>query len=132
MNVVLIDTDVISFLFKQDTRAELYRPHLHQTLSLISFMTVAELKQWALLRSWGERRKQALDQHLMQYTLIPFDHDLCQTWAEIRYEATSGGRKIETADAWIAATARLYQVPLITHNRADFDWVNGLTVISES
>ena len=24
MNVVLIDTDVISFLFKQDTRAELY------------------------------------------------------------------------------------------------------------
>ena len=132
MNVVLIDTDVISFLFKQDTRAELYRPHLHQTLSLISFMTVAELKQWSLLRSWGERRKQALDQHLTLYTLIPFDRDLCQTWAEIRYDAHSVGRKIETADAWIAATARLYQVPLITHNRADFDWVSGLSVISET
>lgn len=106
MNVVLIDTDVISFLFKQDTRAELYRPHLHQTLSLISFMTIAELKQWALLRNWGDRRKEALDQHLKQHTLIPFDLDLCQTWAEIRYEAHSVGRKIETADAWIAATAR--------------------------
>lgn len=33
MNVVLIDTDVISFLFKQDTRAELYRPHLHHLKS---------------------------------------------------------------------------------------------------
>jgi tRNA(fMet)-specific endonuclease VapC len=132
MNVVLIDTAVISFLFKQDTRAELYRPHLDQTLSLISFMTIAELKQWSLLRNWGERRKQALDQHLMQYTLIPFDRDLCQAWAEIRYEAHSVGRKIETADAWIAATARLYKVPLITHNRADFDWVNGVTVISEA
>ena len=44
MNTVLIDTDVLSFLFKQDTRAELYRPHLQQALALISFMTVAELK----------------------------------------------------------------------------------------
>jgi predicted nucleic acid-binding protein len=132
MNVVLIDTDVISFLFKQDTRAELYRPHLHQTLSLISFMTIAELKQWALLKNWGKRRKQPLDQHLTLYTFVPFDRDLCQTWAEIRYEAHSVGRKIETADAWIAATARLYQSPLITHNRADFDWLNGLTVISEA
>jgi tRNA(fMet)-specific endonuclease VapC len=132
MKVVLIDTDVISFLFKQDTRAELYRSHLHQTLSLISFMTVAELNQWALIRNWGEARKQSLAQHLTRHTLIPFDHDLCQAWAEIRYEAHSIGRKIETSDAWIAATARLYQVPLITNNHADFDWVKNLTVISEA
>ncbi len=132
MKVVLIDTDVISFLFKQDTRAELYRPHLHQILSLISFMTVAELNQWALIRNWGEPRKQSLSQHLTRHTLIPFDRDLCQAWAEIRYEAHSIGRKIETADAWIAATARLYQVPLITNNRADFDWLKNLNVISEA
>ena len=130
MNTVLIDTDVLSFLFKQDTRAELYRPHLQQALSLISFMTVAELKQWTLLRNWGSRRRQALDEHLQLYTLVPFDRDLCQTWAEVRYQAHQSGRKIETADAWIAATAILYQVPLVTHNRTDFDWVKGLTVIA--
>ena len=95
-------------------------------------MTVAELKQWTLLRNWGLRRRQALDEHLQLYTLIPFDRALCQTWAEIRYQAHQNGRKIETADAWIAASALLYQVPLVTHNRTDFDWVNGLTVISEA
>jgi hypothetical protein len=26
--VVVVDTDVVSFLFKQDTRADLYKPHL--------------------------------------------------------------------------------------------------------
>jgi hypothetical protein len=54
MNPLLIDTDVISFLFKRDTRAELYRPHLQNTLPLVSFMTIAELEQWALIRNWGE------------------------------------------------------------------------------
>ena len=41
MSDVIVDTDVVSFLFKRDTRARLYRPHLPgQTLHL-SFMTVA-------------------------------------------------------------------------------------------
>lgn len=28
MRIVIVDTDVASFLFKEDTRAELYKPHL--------------------------------------------------------------------------------------------------------
>jgi len=34
--------------------------------------------------------------------------------------------RIETADAWIAATALLYDVPLLTHNKADYLGVPGL------
>jgi predicted nucleic acid-binding protein len=39
---------------------------------------------------------------------------------------------MQTADAWIAATALLYEVPLITHNRRDYEGVAGLVLISES
>lgn len=35
-------------------------------------------------------------------------------------------------DAWIAATALLLDVPLITHNGAHFTGIDGLTIISES
>jgi tRNA(fMet)-specific endonuclease VapC len=47
----IVDTDVVSFLFKRDTRAELYRPHLSTRLLVVSFMTVAELDRWALSRN---------------------------------------------------------------------------------
>lgn len=40
------------------------------------------------------------------------------------------GRRIECADAWIAATALLYDAALITHNRADHFGVQGLMLVS--
>jgi hypothetical protein len=42
MEFVVIDTDVISYIFKGDTRGEMYRPHLDNRLGVLSFMTVAE------------------------------------------------------------------------------------------
>jgi len=38
----------------------------------------------------------------------------------------------ETADAWIAATAVLYDAPLIAHNANDYSRVPGLKVITEA
>lgn len=50
---VVVDTDVVSYLFKGDSRAEAYRPHLTGNLLVVSFMTVAELDRWALERDWA-------------------------------------------------------------------------------
>jgi predicted nucleic acid-binding protein len=38
---------------------------------------------------------------------------------------------IDTADAWIAATALALNCPLVTHDAADFAGVPGLKIISE-
>jgi predicted nucleic acid-binding protein len=56
MDVVLLDTNVVSFLLKGDTRAELYASHLQDRRLALSFMTVAELYQWAIVRNWSQRR----------------------------------------------------------------------------
>ncbi len=37
---------------------------------------------------------------------------------------------IQTGDAWMAATALVLAVPLVTHNPSDYEGVDGLTVIS--
>ena len=42
--MLVVDTDVISYLFKQDIRADLYKSHLQGQLLLISPMTRAELE----------------------------------------------------------------------------------------
>jgi tRNA(fMet)-specific endonuclease VapC len=61
MAAVVVDTDVISFLFRNDSRAELYRPHLTDRLLIVSFMTVAELELWTLQRGWGGARHARLE-----------------------------------------------------------------------
>ena len=47
--IVLLDTNFISFLMKGDSRSTAYKPHLQDRMSAISFMTVAELLQWAAI-----------------------------------------------------------------------------------
>ncbi len=45
--------------------------------------------------------------------------------------ARKAGRRLETADAWIAATAVLYDADLITHNVTDYLGVPGLKLVIE-
>ena len=130
MNAAIVDTDVVSMLFKGDTRALAYRPHIAGRLLGISFMTLAELDRWALERAWGQGRKLELAQHLTRYTVLPVSLELCAKWAEVAFSCKRKGRPIQTADAWIAASALHYQVPLITNNRGDYSSVDGPALLS--
>jgi len=47
MKPIVLDTDVVSFLFKADCRAQPYLSHPDNRQWFISFMTEAELEQWA-------------------------------------------------------------------------------------
>lgn len=38
---LVLDTDVLSFLYKRDTRAQLYEPHLNDPPFVVSFMSLA-------------------------------------------------------------------------------------------
>jgi tRNA(fMet)-specific endonuclease VapC len=128
----VVDTDVVSFLLRRDTRAELYRPHLTDRLLVISFMTLAELRRWALKYQWGQRRRAAFAAYLEQFTVDWPDEALSEQWAQVMAQAERAGRPISGADAWQAATALLSGVPLISHNRRDYAGVGGLTLISEA
>jgi hypothetical protein len=43
---LVIDTDVVSYLYKRDTRADLYHQHLNDPPFIISFMSLAALRRW--------------------------------------------------------------------------------------
>lgn len=130
MSQVVVDTDVISFLFKNHPIGSRYDPELAGRIPLVSFMTVAELERWAIQRQWNPQRLHWLHLYLWRFTIIPSSPDLCRRWAEVMVAAQAAGRRIECVDAWIAASALLYSAPLITHNRADYVGVPGLTLIS--
>lgn len=132
MSNVLVDTNVVSYAFKRDSRHILYRSHLANNFLAISFMTLAELDAWADIHNWGLRKREELAAFLSNYIVVESDRELCRAFGSIRQQATRQGRFIETSDAWIAATALLYQIPLVSHNRKHFDWIKGLQLISES
>ena len=77
---VVIDTDVLSFLYKRDTRARLYEPHLNDPPFIVSFMSLAELRRWALERSWGESRREELEDYLTRYLILHSDDQMCGRW----------------------------------------------------
>ena len=127
---VVIDTDVVSYLFKSHPNAFHYLPDLTDRTPVISFMAQAELDRWVLEARWGEARRKRLREYLERFVVLPYDRALCAKWAEVTVAAQARGRRIECADAWIAATALLVGAPLITHNRNDYLGVPGLTLIS--
>jgi tRNA(fMet)-specific endonuclease VapC len=78
----------------------------------------------------GAVRKADLAQHLTKYIVLPANRELCTKWAEVSWEARRQGRPIQTADAWIAASALYYDVPLITNNASDYEMVSGLQLLT--
>ena len=130
-DIVLFDTNVVSYLFKKDSRGFLYEHHLKNRLLLIAAQTLAELEAMPLMNSWGNRQHQELRAYLKKFVFVAVSEDVCLRWAEVRARAKQSGRPICIGDAWIAATALAHVVPLITHNPSDFYNVPGLTVITE-
>lgn len=130
MKTVLLDTNVVSFIMKGDSRMELYGPYLRGCRLALSFMTVAELFQWAAVRKWGSRRTAQLRKALEKYIILPADIESCRLWGAIRAKRQVNGRPISPQDAWIAATARRFQLPLATHNPVDFEVIDDLEIFT--
>ena len=130
-DIVVVDTNVVSYIFKKDTRGDLYQPVLDGKLLMIAAQTLAELELMPLVNNWGNKRHTELRLDLKKYAVVETDESVCLFWAEIQANATKKGCPISVGDAWIAATALAFDVPLVTHNPSDFYNVPGLTVITE-
>lgn len=132
MNTVVLDTDVWSFLFKRDSRAEQYRVHLEHNVLCVSFQTIAELYQWAETANWGEKRLARLRAWLKRFTVLGYDDITGQIWAHIRTERQQKGRPLSAQDAWGAACTPRYGYALITHNAVDYEHIAKSTIITAS
>ena len=129
-NAVVVDTDVLSFWQKQDTRGTQYSNAIAGRLLVVSFQTVAELLRWAAEKDWGERRKGELEEYLKNFLIYSYSIELARQWADLMAVTSKTGRALKAGDAWIAATALLIEAPLATHNRRDFEGLPKLEIIS--
>lgn len=128
---VLLDTSVVSLIFRKEDKAQFYEEHIAGRRPVVSFQSLEELYIWPIRNNWGFRRRSELQHHLQLYETIWPDPELVRLSAELRNWREKMGRRLNTADAWIAATALLLGCPLASHDR-DFDGIPGLEVISST
>ena len=76
MNAVVVDTDVVSLVFKADSRAEKYVSALSAPDLLVSFMTEAELERWILQARWGSERIIRFRTYMKRFVSVPSSRDL--------------------------------------------------------
>ncbi|CAN5268901.1 hypothetical protein BH20ACI1_BH20ACI1_06200 [soil metagenome] len=130
-NFVIADTNIVSYIFKKDTRGDLYKPHLEGNITIIAAQTLAELELMPLKNNWSKKRHNALRENLENYIFIEVNQEISLKWAQIQFEAGKNGTPVSVGDAWIAATALAYLIPLVTHNYKDFKNISGLQIITE-
>lgn len=125
---MVIDTNVVSYIFNQDDRAIFYINKMRGIRGIISFQTLEEVWYGAYSRGWGTTRRRELELHMRRYDVVWPDSDLVDVCARLCHERRSVGRVMSHADAWIAATALLLDCPLASSDQ-DFRGIPELELI---
>ena len=131
---VVVDTNVFAANLHEASSdlAELYEVETKRKRLLISFQTAAEIRYGAANAAWGRRRIAEMEQRLAVAVTVPPAGHLVREWARLRSECRRAGHafhdKAHIGDLWIAATATLLSLPLVTHD-GGFRGVPGLDVI---
>ena len=92
--------------------------------SLVSIVTIGELKSFTLKNKWGKRRIQELEEFLLKFVIADINtENVVNRYAEIdafsqgRLESKKSNftaRNMGKNDLWIAATASVLEATLLT------------------
>jgi predicted nucleic acid-binding protein len=126
----VVDTDVVSFLFKSHLLAPAYQTILAGKPLAVSLTTLAEIEYGMEVKNWGANRRDLMRRFLGRFTPLLPDVETARLWARIKSAREKKGRPITSADAWIAAAALQLNVRLVTHNARDYAGIQNLVVLT--
>ena len=121
----LLDTDTCSAHLKQRTSVTSkfmqYTGRLH-----LSVITLGELLTWALRAKAPSQRFQGVQSLLTDVNLLDVSEDVARRFGQLRASLLDAGRPTPQVDLWIAATALVHGLTVVTHNTRDFAHIPGL------
>ena len=125
----LLDTNVISEWVKArpDRGVVAWLAAVDEDQVFISVVTLAELRYGIERMTAGSRRNQLTQWSLEELPLrfegrvLSINHIIADIWGKIVARSEAAGRPIGAMDAFIAATAEVHDLTLITRNVSDFE-----------
>lgn len=123
----LLDTDTCSAHLKQrgavTSKFLQYAGRLH-----VSVITLGEVLTWALRANVPPQRSQGVQTLLDDVVLLEVTEDVARQFGQLRAGLLDAGRPTPEMDLWIAATALVHGLTVVTHNTQDFAHIPGLTL----
>jgi predicted nucleic acid-binding protein len=125
----LLDTNVVSEWKKPspDTGVISWLAEVDEDRTFLSVVTLAELR-YGIDRLPTGKRRSLLDQWLrrdltvrFESRILPIDPAVADTWGIIIAQRAAVGRPIGAIDAFMAATAQVHELTLVTRNISDFE-----------
>ena len=123
----LIDTDICSAYLKND-RQVIGKVMLHFGGIAVSVVTVGELLAWGLRAKAPASRLQGIQDLLAAAAVIDVDIDVAKKYGEIRAPLLDQGLDPGPMDLLNAAIALVHNMPMVTHNVADYAMIPGLII----
>jgi predicted nucleic acid-binding protein len=121
----LLDADVLSQAAKRRGDARLTAwLEKEKELCYTSAVVIAQLAYW--VRTKEGRQRQALQSWLTRWVaamrgrILSFNASVAHVWAEQQRELERAGQKMPIEDSYIAATARRYNLTIVTGNDRHF------------
>ena len=125
----LLDTNVVSEWVRPrpDAGVVAWLADADEDRVFISVVTLAELRYGIERLTAGQRRRR-LDEWLtgelplrFEGRVLPIDAAIADAWGRLTASREAAGRPIAVVDAFIAATAEVHGLALVTRNVSDFD-----------
>jgi predicted nucleic acid-binding protein len=125
----LIDTNVVSEWVRPRPNPGVlsWLAEADEDRIFISVVTLAELRR-GVARLAASRRRNRLDEWLrhelplrFEGRILAVDIVIAAAWGDVMAERENRGLPISTMDAFIAATARVHRLTLVTRNTPDFE-----------
>jgi predicted nucleic acid-binding protein len=133
----LLDTNVVSEWVKPhpDPGVAAWLATTDEDRIFVSVITLAELRHGIERMPVGARRDRLnlwLKDDLrlrFESRILPVDSDVADTWGMAMARGQAAGRPVGAMDAFLAATAEVHGLTLVTRNVPDFSAL-GLTLIN--
>jgi predicted nucleic acid-binding protein len=126
----LVDTNVVSEWVKirPDSGVVDWMTEVDEDRVFISVISLAELRR-GIERMPDRNRRSRLDEWLreelpqrFERRVLLVDHAVAEAWGRIVARCEMAGRPISTMDGFIAATAEVHDMALVTRNVSDFEF----------
>lgn len=125
----LLDTNVVAEWVRERPNEGVvaWLAEVDEDRVFLSVVTLAELRHGIARLSSGVRRTRledwlAVDLPLrFEGRILAIESNIALAWGDVVAERVQAGRPIGAMDAFIAATARVYDLEVVTRNARDFE-----------
>jgi predicted nucleic acid-binding protein len=120
-NLIIVDSCVLIRAFRKDAIAI---NDLKEIADCTAYSVITQLE--LLIGANTPQKKEAVNKVFETYYGIPLNSTISATAVQIMKKYVGGQRIISVPDCLIAATSITTGYPLLTYNKKDFDFIEGI------